>query len=842
MTTAANRKEGTMTRVALERRRLTITGVVQGVGFRPFTHRLATELGLTGFVGNDARAVFAEIQGPPAVLDEFTRRLRSQAPPLSLITSVTATTVDVRGAETEPEEGFRIVDSRSAPGSRTLVPPDVATCDDCLRELFDPADRRYRHPFITCTNCGPRFTIITDLPYDRPNTTMAGFGMCERCAVEYHDPSDRRFHAQPVACPGCGPTLRLISPAIVVAASSGAGREGTTGDGPAGEDAIAEARRILADGGILAVKGIGGYHLACRADDEGAVAELRRRKARDGKPFAVLTRNLATARRLAVISEIEEAVLASPARPIVLLHRRTAAAGGAIVAPNVAPGNPLLGLMLPYSPVHHLLLDDSRSPGARDTLVFTSANITDEPLCYTEADERDRLPRLADAVLTHDRPIHVPCDDSVVRVSDDGSQLPLRRSRGYAPLPVPLGPAAGAEGAAGGGPVVLAVGAELKNSCCLTDGGSAFCSAHIGDMGNVETLRAFEKATAQLMTLHRARPDIIAADLHPSYLTRDWAEKHTGEDGEPELRLVQHHHAHVASLLAEHGRLGEPVIGVAFDGTGYGTDGTIWGGEILLTGSGSASGSGFERAGHLRAVPLPGGDAAVRNPCRIALSYLAAAGVPWDAALPPVAESTRPERTVLAAQVSRHEGTVPCTSMGRLFDAVSALIGVRERISYEAQAAIELEILAQRFGEPRAGKPCAGRLGTGGEDAGLPGISGWLPVGADGVIDWFPLIRALAAGVRAETAPAALARGFHEAVASAVVASAERVRASSGAVVVGLTGGVFQNVLLTRLCRERLENQGFEVLTHRLVPPNDGGLALGQAAIAVTEGTSGAEW
>jgi hydrogenase maturation protein HypF len=822
---------------------------VQGVGFRPFTHRLATGLGLTGFVGNDARAVFAEIQGPPAVLDEFTRRLRSQAPPLALITSISATVVDVRDTDTdepgtdgrdpEPAEGFRIVASTAATGSRTLVPPDVATCDDCLRELFDPADRRYRHPFITCTNCGPRFTIITDLPYDRPSTTMAGFAMCERCSAEYHDPSDRRFHAQPVACPDCGPTMRLISPAIVVAA-----REGPAGDWPAGNAAIAEAQRILANGGILAVKGIGGYHLACRADEEGAVAELRRRKARDGKPFAVLTRNLGAARRLAVISDIEEAVLASPARPIVLLRRHLAgdqragaamggdsagadgdpvAADGTIVAPNVAPGNPLLGIMLPYSPVHHLLLD---GPGAADTLVFTSANITDEPLCYTEADERDRLPRLADAVLTHDRPIHVPCDDSVVRVSDDGSQLPVRRSRGYAPLPVPLGPAAGtaAEGTASEGPVVLAVGAELKNSCCLTYGGSAFCSAHIGDMGNVETLRAFEKATAQLMTLHRATPDIIAADLHPSYLTRDWAERHAGEEGEPELRLVQHHHAHVASLLAEHGRLGEPVIGVAFDGTGYGTDGTIWGGEILLTGSTD----GFERAGHLRAVPLPGGDAAVRNPCRIALAYLAAAGVPWDAALPPVAESTQPERTVLAAQVSRDTGTVPCTSMGRLFDAVSALIGVRERISYEAQAAIELEILAQRFGEQRPGD----------EDASLPDISGWLPVGADGVIDWFPLIRALAAGVCANTLPAALARSFHEAVASAVVASAERVRASRGTAVVGLTGGVFQNVLLTRQCRERLENQGFEVLTHRLVPPNDGGLALGQAAVAVTERAS----
>ncbi|MBO0820756.1 MAG: carbamoyltransferase HypF, partial [Nocardiopsaceae bacterium] len=673
-----------------ERLRLTITGVVQGVGFRPFVHRLATSLGLTGFVGNDARAVFAEIQGPRAAVAEFSRRLRTDAPPLALITSVTASALDVR-----PEDGFSIVASTSASGARTLVPPDVATCDDCLRELFDPADRRYRHPFITCTNCGPRFTIITDLPYDRPNTTMADFPMCPRCRSEYEDPGDRRFHAQPVACPGCGPVLRL---------------EELTGD-----EAICRAQGILAAGGILAVKGIGGYHLACRADCDRAVAELRRRKARDGKPLAVLARDLATARRLAVISDDEEAVLTSPARPIVLLRR----AGGPDaacpdVADNVAPGNPLLGLMLPYSPVHHLLLT---GPAARDTLVFTSANISDEPLCYTDADERDRLPRLADAILTHDRPIAVPCDDSVVRVSDDGSQFPIRRSRGYAPLPVPLGPSAGVSA----GETVLAVGAELKNSCCLTDGDSAFCSAHIGDMGNVETLRAFERAVGQLVTLHKTAPSVIVADLHPAYMTRGWAENHTGEEGEPELRLVQHHHAHVASLLAEHGRLGERVIGVAFDGTGYGCDDTVWGGEILLTGCEG----GFERAGHLRPVALAGGDAAVRNPCRIALAYLSAAGVPWAAALPPVAETTQAERKVMAARLADgSSGAVPCSSMGRLFDAVSALIGVRQRISYEAQAAIELEIMAESV---------AGGAGSAGVVGGAGGAA--FAGGADGVPD-----------------------------------------------------------------------------------------------------------
>lgn len=756
-----------------ERRTFTVTGVVQGVGFRPFVHRLATELGLTGFVGNDARAVFAEVQGPRQAVEEFADRLVTDAPPLALITGVSATAAEIRD-----ERGFRIVASTTGTGSRTLVSPDVATCDDCLRELFDKADRRFRHPFITCTNCGPRFTIIRDLPYDRPNTTMSGFPMCRACESEYHDPDDRRFHAQPIACHDCGPALTL-------------------GDAE-GDDAIARAQRVLGDGGIVAVKGIGGFHLACRADDEQAVAALRQRKARDGKPFALLTRDLVTARRLVTISDAERRTLTSRARPIVLLPRGP----DARVAGSVAPGNPLLGVMLPYSPVHHLLLDGKSAP---DTLVFTSANISDEPLCYTAEDERTRLAALADAILTHDRPIHVPCDDSVVRVYETGEQFPVRRSRGYAPLPVSLDRDAGR--------TVLAVGAELKNSCCLAEGGSAFCSAHIGDMGNVETLKAFERAVSQLATLHKTSPDVIAADLHPAYLTRGWAENHAGEDGEPELRLVQHHHAHVGSLLAEHGRLGEQVIGFAFDGTGYGTDGAIWGGEVLL-----ASGETFERAGHLRPVALPGGDAAVRNPCRMALAYLTAAGVPWTAALPPVAETTHAERTVVSAQLAAGSGPVACTSMGRLFDAVSALIGVRQRISYEAQAAIELEILAER-------SPAAGAH------------TGWLPVGDDGVIDYCPLIRALAEGTAAGAPRALLARAFHEAVADAVLASAERIARASGVRVAGLTGGVFQNVLLTRLCRSRLEQAGFEVLTHRLVPPNDGGLALGQAAIAAMERT-----
>ena len=694
--------------------------------------------------------------------------------------------------------------SANASGPRTLVPPDVATCDACLRELFDPSGRRYRHPFITCTDCGPRFTIIKNLPYDRPETTMAGFPMCERCQREYHDPADRRFHAQPIACHDCGPTLRFS-------------RDGTTVTGA--DEAIVAAQRVLAEGGIVAVKGIGGYHLACRADSPETVTMLRQRKARGDKPFALLTRNLSTARLLAEIGIGEQRSLTGPARPIVLLRRLP----GAPVTDMVAPGNPLLCLLLPYTPIHHLLLapvPDSTEP-VPHTLVLTSANISDEPLVFDDAEADVRLTFLADAVLTHDRPIHVPCDDSVVRVLPEG-ELPIRRARGYAPLPVQLGRVL---------PAVLAVGAELKNSCCLTDGDSAFCSAHIGDMGHLATLRAFDRVVTQLTTVHRVTPEVIAADLHPAYQTGKWAHQHAGGPGEPALRLVQHHHAHVASLLAEHGRLGEPIIGVAFDGAGYGTDGTIWGGEILHVG---ADPTRFERVGHLLPVPLAGGDAVVWSPCRIALGFLAAAGVAWDPALPSVAACTDAERATLAAlhagypdpdgqpgQARRRRGThlVAGSSMGRLVDAVASLLGIRHRISYEAQAAIELESLAAQASD------AAAELARGTAEL-------TLPVGADGVIDHRPLIRALAAEVLAGTPAAVLARAFHVAVAEAVAASAARAARDRAVRTVGLTGGVFQNVLLIRLCRTRLEALAFEVLIHRLVPPNDGGLALGQAVLA----------
>jgi len=754
-----------------QRRRLTVTGVVQGVGFRPFVHRVATELRLAGFVGNDSSSVFIEVQGEPAALDEFVRRLHTEAPPLARIDAVTAT-------ELEPitDSGFHIVESHHDANAPTPIPPDIAVCDDCLAELFDPSDRRYRHPFITCTNCGPRFTIITALPYDRPTTTMAGFEMCPRCAAEYADPADRRFHAQPIACPDCGPTLWF--------AADGQRRTGS-------DAALAAAQRALSDGRIVAVKGIGGYHLACLPHDDAAVAALRQRKARGGKPFAVMVRDLETAARFAEISAEEAAILTSPARPIVLLRRRP----DAPIAAQVAPGNPLIGLMLPYSPIHHLLF--APVPGAPtpvpEALVLTSANRSDEPICHTDADAAQRLPALADAVLDHNRPIHVPCDDSVVRVVD-GRELPIRRSRGYAPLPVDLGR---------DGPAVLAVGGELKNTFCLTDGRRAYLSAHIGDMGTVETLSAFGRSVRQLTTM-RGEPVRLAADLHPGYVTRGWAERNAGDRP---LDLVQHHHAHVVSLLAEHGRLREPVIGVAFDGTGYGCDETVWGGEILRLGTDTHR---FTRAGHLGGVPLAGGDAAVRNPWRMALAQLWNAGLDWDPSLPPVATATDAELRLLRTQFDTGRGCVPTSSMGRLFDAVAALLGVRQRIDYEGQAAIELEVLA----------------GT----AASTSVPLRLPVGADGVLDPAPLITALVSALHDGAAPAELALAFHQAVALAV---AEVVTLVAGPTrVVGLTGGVFQNVLLLRRCRQLLEEAGFEVLVHRTVPPNDGGLALGQAAVS----------
>lgn len=754
------------------RRRVTVTGVVQGVGFRPFVHRVATDLGLTGFVGNDSAAVFIEVQGSGEAVQTFDRRLRAEKPPLAVIDDVSSTDLAV-----EPtDDHFEIVASRAALTAATAVPPDVAVCDECVAELFDSENRRYRHPFITCTNCGPRFTIIRELPYDRPATTMADFAMCTNCSREYSDPADRRFHAQPIACPECGPTMWFRTADLRV---TGVDR------------ALAATHHALADSQIVGIKGIGGYHLACAADDEVAVAALRARKARGGKPFAVMVPDLDTAREYAELDDSQAAALTGPARPIILLRRRNTAR----LSPQVAPGSPWIGLMLPYTPVHHLLF--ARSAGSTcappTALVMTSANLSGEPICYTDDDVERRLTGLCDAVLDHDRGIYVPCDDSVVRVID-GCELPIRRSRGYAPLPVDLGV---------DGPTVLGVGGELKNTFCLVDGRRAFMSAHIGDMGSPQTLEAFSQAVSQLTGL-RTEPERLAADLHPGYFTRDWAER---EAGRRPIDLVQHHHAHVVSLLAEHARLGQPIVGVAFDGTGFGLDGTVWGGEFLRLGADS---SRFERVAHLAPVPMAGGDAAVRNPWRMALAHLWAAGVSWDADLAPVATASGAERALLRSQFESGQGCVPCTSMGRLFDAVASLLGVCHRIGYEGQAAIELEVLAESADLHR--------------DAALRFSI------TDGTLDPGPLLVDMVAALRDGVAPAVLAAEFHHAVAVGVAAIVTQVAGDTR--LTGLTGGVFQNLLLLAQCRNRLQEAGFTVLTHQVVPPNDGGLALGQAAVS----------
>jgi hydrogenase maturation protein HypF len=671
------------------------------------------------------------------------------------------------------------------------VSPDVAVCNDCLAEMRDPSDRRYRHPFINCTNCGPRFTITMRLPYDRPNTTMAGFDLCAACEQEYANPSDRRFHAQPIACPRCGPHL-WFEPA--------AGREHQGVSPLEGTDrALAAAQEAISSGQVVAVKGVGGYHLACDATNTAAVAELRRRKDRPHKPLAVMVPDLGCASEIAFVTDEEARLLAGPERPIVLLARRP----NRLLSELLAPGHPQLGVLLPYAPLHHLLFQPV--PGATSApprvLVMTSGNLTDEPICYQDLDARERLGRIADAWLLHDRPIHVPCDDSVLRI-DDGFELPIRRSRGYTPLPVRLPFSV---------PPLLAAGGELKNAFCVASGRDAWVSQHIGDMGSLPTLRAFERSVAQFCDLYEVSPERWVADAHPGYHSRRWVDDRApgGDDGHgAEIELVQHHHAHVAAVMAEHGVPPEArVIGVAFDGTGYGDDGAIWGGEVLVAGYGS-----FHRAGHLGYVPLPGGHAAVARPYRVALAHLWAAGVEWSDDLAPVRAAAGSECGVLQRQLDNGLQCVPTSSMGRLFDAVSSLVGLRHVATYEAEAAIELEMAARS-----SNRPCRYRFGDGAAD--------------DAVFVADNVIRTIVEDLRHGRRVADIAAGFHLAVSDLVVERVQRLRDDTGIEQVVLSGGVFQNVVLVRVVRAALAARGFAVLTHRMVPPNDGGLALGQAVI-----------
>lgn len=769
---------GTRDSSVVERRQIVVQGVVQGVGFRPFVARVAEELGLSGLCGNDSVSVFIEAEGPATAVVELERRLWEEPPPLARVVRVSSRALTPTG-----DRGFTIVDSRQVDGTRTLVPPDTATCDECLAELTDPSDRRYRHPFITCTNCGPRFTIITDLPYDRPSTTMRDFALCEACRVEYETPADRRYHAQPVACHDCGPTLWAFG-------------DGVRTDGA--DAALVRAHEVLAGGGIVAIKGIGGFHLACDAASDAAVALLRERKARPDKPFALMAPDLAAAARLIELDEAAIASLTGPARPIVLATTVPGAAGaGAPVSAGVAPAYDELGVMLPYAPIHTLLF--APVPGADvdppRVLVMTSGNLSDEPLCFTNDDALDRLANIADLFLLHDRDIAVPCEDSVVTVVN-GTEVPIRRSRGYAPLPVWLDSAT---------PPILAVGGEIKNAFCVTRGDLAFLSAHLGDMGTLESRQAFERSVEQLEALHGVQPAVIVADDHPGYMTHQWADARGEAAGIPVV-TVQHHHAHLASLLAEHGRLGTPTLGIVFDGTGYGCDKTIWGGELLVVGREPGV---AERVGHLAPFLLPGGDAAVRNPFRCAMSLLHAAGLD-ETGLPIAEEISLVERDIVRQMLAADTGCVQTTSAGRLFDAVSSLIGVRHRVTYEAQAAVELEALARSATQ-------AVRL-----DVEVRG----------GVIALDGLVHQLVTAVRSGAAQADIALGFHLALTDAVVRVATTLAAERGLETVGLSGGVFANRILSQAVVAGLAQNGLEVLTHRVVPCNDGGLALGQVAVA----------
>jgi len=743
---------------------LRVSGIVQGVGFRPFVHALATRHGLKGYVLNDTGGVVIEAEGSPGMVDRFLERLRAEPPPAARIFSIDASRQEPAGYE-----DFAIRHSVTHAGKDVPIPPDIAVCEACLREVFDGADRRHRYPFTNCTNCGPRFTIARDVPYDRPRTTMASFTMCPRCRAEYESPADRRFHAQPNACPACGPRLALADRA---------------GSPVPGEDPLRRAVSLLRDGRILAVKGLGGYHLACDAASDRAVTELRERKRRRGEPFALMVRDLEAARRLAHLDGAEAALLQSPARPIVLARRRADAA----VAADVAPRQNYLGLMLPYTPLHHLLLRESGL-----ALVMTSGNLHDEPIAYRDSDARERLGGLADFFLTHDREIHVRCDDSVTRVVL-GREMMIRRSRGCAPSPIRF-PFEFAR-------PTLAVGALLKNTFCLAKGNLAYLSHHVGDLENLQTLESFEQGIEHFSRFFDIRPGVVAHDLHPEYLSTRHALSLEGVE-----RIgVQHHHAHVAACMAENG-LREPVVGVAFDGTGYGLDGRIWGGEFLLVGPGL-----LERAGHLQYVPLPGGDAGVREPWRMAVSHLANAFGGDFAGLPlPFLGELDPGKLDLVRSMLLKGINSPLTSsMGRLFDAVAALAGIRSLVTYEAQAAIELEMAADESAE------------------------GSYPfdILEGGIVDPRPLIRGVVEDLRRGAPASGIAGKFHNTVARIVAAACDRIRAARGHGKVVLTGGVFQNTLLLRKTLESLSAGGFETYWHHQVPPNDAGISLGQAVVA----------
>lgn len=757
----------------VERRAIAVYGIVQGVGFRPFVYGLASRLLLSGFVENRVGAVLIEVEGAALALDQFLSELTTHAPPLARIDQVDWHVLPATGGE-----HFLIQPSSTDSTGPIFIAPDVATCADCLAEIFDCNNRRHGYPFLNCTNCGPRLTIITDAPYDRRNTTLAGFPMCPACRAEYEDPANRRFHAQPTCCPACGPRLWV---------ADAAGRP------IAATDAIRHFAASLAAGRIGALKGLGGFHLACEARNDVAVRELRSRKHRDEKPFAVMVATIEAAAELCEVADAERELLASSRRPIVLLRKRAER----VVALAVAPGNPCLGVVLPYTPLHHLLL---RAVDGLP-LVMTSGNRSDEPIAYDDDEAVRKLAGIADTFLFHDRPIHVRCDDSVTRLVD-GVEMPIRRSRGYAPQPITLPFACPRP--------LLAVGGQLKATFALGRERHAFLSHHLGDLDHYEAFRSFEKDIALYQQLFAIRPETIVHDAHPDYATTRFARQCAGAAGLPAL-AVQHHHAHMASCMAENGLL-ESVIGVTFDGTGYGSDGTIWGGEFLV-----GDYRQFRRAAHLRCVGMPGGDRAIHEPWRMALAHLRDA----RATAPSLIERlSAVEVRTITAMLEKGLNSPLTSSAGRLFDAVATLAGVRDRVSHEGQAAMELEWLTSGCAE--AGSYPFEVCRTNHRET----------PDAPLVVDTRPLIRAVASDVTKGVTAIEIARRFHTTLVDLIADVCERLRQATGLASVALSGGVFLNALLAREVSARLKSDGFRVYRHHAVPPNDGGLCLGQLAVA----------
>jgi hydrogenase maturation protein HypF len=749
-------------------RKIQVKGIVQGVGFRPFVYGLAKTYSLTGWVRNSSSGVDIVLNGSVNDLDSFVDELKHHPPTLAKIDQL-----EVQEIGTDGFTDFVILPSLAEEGEFVPISPDMSICPDCQRELFDPNNRRFRYPFINCTNCGPRFSIIKDIPYDRPKTTMAGFKLCPTCAAEYKNPADRRFHAQPTACAECGPQVWFESQGKCLSEK---------------EDAIQMARLWLREGKIIAIKGLGGFHLACDANNSSAVDQLRARKKRSDKPFALMAFSLEMIRKYCQVSHDEEELLTSPQHPIVLLQTLP----GAEISPSVAPGQNQLGFMLPYTPLHLLLLEPEN--GYPTALVMTSGNLSEEPVAYVDSEALARLSPIADGFLLNDRPIYMRVDDSVYRIVQN-QPYPIRRSRGYAPqaiqLPHPL-------------EQTLAVGAELKNTFCLTRDNYAFISHHIGDLENYETLQSFESGIDHFKRLFRIDPQVIAADLHPDYLSTRYAQAYSQEKGIP-LILVQHHHAHIAACLADNGwDSADPVIGLAFDGTGLGSDGVIWGSEVFIGGY-----AGFSRRFHLAEMPLPGGDLSTHTPARIALAYLFASHLDWETDLPSEKFLCSEERTVLRSQLSYHINTPMTTSMGRLFDAVSALIGVRQKASYEGQAAIEFENLC----DPQ--ETSAYRFDL-----------------EEDKILVTPLLEQIYHDWRSNVPNPIISARFHNGLANILLEICQRLRAETSLSTVAFSGGVWQNITLLNKTLARLQQAGFTTLIHRQVPTNDGGICLGQTLIA----------